>query len=146
MGRKESNQTNKNIQQFRRRCISKKVHSLTLILGSRSQICCSVPYASCGLFCMVCGCFIQPFRRRCIYKKIHSLTLLASRSHKMLLNNLYIMWPIHLHGLRLLLLPLRRRCFYATIHYWTVKLGVKTAQNVAQYPLHHDCDLFTCKV
>ena len=69
---------NRYVQQFRRRCIYKKVHNLNfgLDFGSRPHKCCSVSSTSCGLFtCKVLGGYVKRFRMRCIYKKIQYLTL-----------------------------------------------------------------------
>ena len=74
------------VQQFRRRCIYKKIHYLTLTFGSRLHNVAPVPSTLCDL-CIyrVWSYYVKSFRRRSIYKKfnIWPLTLtLGSRSHK----------------------------------------------------------------
>ena len=55
--------------QWLRRCIYKKIYSLTLTPKSMSHK--MLPSA---LYIMGCSYYVKRFRRRCIYKKIHYLT------------------------------------------------------------------------
>ena len=87
---------------LRRRCIYKKIHYLTLTLGSRSHKYFPVSSTSYDLWTRkVWYCYIPQLRRRWIYKKIHHLTF-GSRSREMLPSTLHIMWPIQLQNLKLL--------------------------------------------
>ena len=63
------------VQQFRRRCIHKKEHYLTLTLGQGHTKCCPVPSTSCDLCTYrVWSYYVKSFRRRSIYKNIQYLT------------------------------------------------------------------------
>ena len=96
------------VQQFRR-CIYKKIHFLTIDIGTRSHETFPVPSTSCDICtCKVWSCYVQQFRRRCIYKKIHYFTfdlrvkVIKSRSQVILPSTLYIIRPMHLQIFKLI--------------------------------------------
>ena len=78
------------VQQFRRRCIYKKVHYLTLTFTK----CCPVPSTSCDLCTYrVLSYYVKSFRRRNIYKKIQYLTFTLDLGVKVTQN--VAQYPLH---------------------------------------------------
>ena len=92
------------VQQFRRRCIYKKVHYLKVTLNVAQCPLHHVTYAPTEFEVTTSKALEgEAFTRKF---NIWPLTL-GSRSHKMLPSTLYIMWPIQLQSLKLLGLTLK---------------------------------------
>ena len=125
--------------QWLRRCITKKIHYLTLTPRSRGSMSYKMFPSTLDIMWPMhqqCVILLRWLRRRHIYKKINYLTF-GSRSHKMLPSTLYIMWPMHQQSLILLHPKFKEKMHLQENTLCDLDQKVKITRNVAQCPLHH---------